>query len=92
MHAAVDRHGLLLMPTTPAASAPIGSVGPTLADFCSLANVAGLPAINVPAGWSDNGMPIGVQLIGRVGEESGLFDAARILDTALAAYRPPKTA
>jgi Asp-tRNA(Asn)/Glu-tRNA(Gln) amidotransferase A subunit family amidase len=34
-------------------------------------------------------MPVAVQLVGRVGSESGLFAAARTLDTALGAYRCP---
>jgi Asp-tRNA(Asn)/Glu-tRNA(Gln) amidotransferase A subunit family amidase len=39
-------------------------------------NLAGLPAVSVPAGRDDDGLPVGVQLIGRRGEEAVLLDAA----------------
>ena len=89
MRAAVARHGILVMPTTPSPPLPLGTPSPTQADFCSLANIAGLPAISIPAGWSGAGLPIGVQLVGREREEQLLFDVASRLDAALDAYRPP---
>ena len=53
------------------------------------ANIAGLPALSLPGGWSPDGLPIGIQLIGQTGHEAGLFALARRLDAALNAYRPP---
>ncbi|WP_166981195.1 amidase [Paramicrobacterium fandaimingii] len=41
--------------------------------FTSFVNVAGLPAITLPVGQTPDGLPMGVQLIGRPGEEATLF-------------------
>ncbi len=46
-------------------------------------NLAGLPAISVPAGKDKNGMPIGVQLIGKAFGETDILNAAYALETAL---------
>jgi aspartyl-tRNA(Asn)/glutamyl-tRNA(Gln) amidotransferase subunit A len=88
--ALVARNGFLLMPTAPQAAFPHSEAAPAnQADFTCLANIAGLPAISFPAGWSSEGLPIGVQLVGQTGHEAGLFDLAKALDKGLAAYRPP---
>lgn len=42
-----------------------------------LANLTGLPAMSVPCGFSDTGLPIGLQMIGRRFDESTLLRAAR---------------
>jgi amidase len=46
-------------------------------------NVTGQPAISVPAGFSNDGLPIGVQLIGRVGAEVQLLQLAEQLERKL---------
>jgi aspartyl-tRNA(Asn)/glutamyl-tRNA(Gln) amidotransferase subunit A len=90
VRAAVAGGAVLLMPTTPQAGFTNATAAPAnQADFTALANIAGLPAISIPAGVDSDGMPVAVQLVGRVGSESGLFAAARTLDTALGAYRCP---
>jgi aspartyl-tRNA(Asn)/glutamyl-tRNA(Gln) amidotransferase subunit A len=90
LEAAVETYGAILLPTAPQAAFPHSEAGPAdQAGFTCLANVAGLPAISIPAGWDPDGLPVGVQLVGKVGEEAGLFALARRLDAALAAYRPP---
>lgn len=87
---AVERHGAVLLPTAPQVAFPHSQDAPAnQADFTCLANIAGLPAISIPAGWSDDGLPVGVQLIGKTGHEAALFALARKLNVALAAYRPP---
>ncbi|MDQ3134827.1 MAG: amidase family protein, partial [Acidobacteriota bacterium] len=52
-------------------------------------NVFGLPVVTVPAGRSREGLPIGVQVIGRAHEEEVVFAAARIVETALGGWQPP---
>jgi aspartyl-tRNA(Asn)/glutamyl-tRNA(Gln) amidotransferase subunit A len=90
LEAAVDIYGAILLPTAPQTAFPHSATAPAnQADFTCLANIAGLPAIAIPAGWSDDGLPVGVQLVGKTGHEAGLFALARKLDAALAAYRPP---
>ncbi len=90
LNAIVTEHGPLLLPTAPQPAFDHAEPAPAnQADFTCLANVANLPAITLPAGTAANGMPIGVQLIGPRGAESGLFALARRLDSHLAAYRQP---
>ena len=86
----VEQHGFLLMPTVPNPAFPLSEPEPAAqADFTCLANIAGLPALAIPAGWTGDGLPVSVQIIGAAGAEAGLFRIARHLDRALNAYRPP---
>ncbi len=90
IRALVTRNGFLILPTAPQPAFPHSDAAPAnQADFTCIASIAGLPAISFPAGWSADGMPIGVQLVGQVGHEAGLFDLAKSLDKGIAAYRPP---
>ena len=84
-------YGFLIMPTVPNTAFAHADAEPAAqADFTCLANIAGLPSISIPAGWSADGLPIGVQLVGPAGAEAALFALARHLDTQLNAYRAPK--
>jgi len=54
-----------------------------LADIYTIGvNLAGLPAISVPCGFSKGGLPIGLQLIGRPFAEADLLSAAHLYDRA----------
>lgn len=46
------------------------------------ANLAGLPALTVPAGHDPDGLPIGVQIVGPRWSEVSLIDVAATLETA----------
>jgi amidase len=61
------------------------------ANFSQPFNLSGQPGLNVPAVWTDDGLPVGVQLVGRPFGEATLFQVARQLETAMpwAARRPP---
>ena len=60
--------------------------------YARAANVLGLPAVSVPAGRTREGLPLGVQLIGRPFEEESLLAAASIIEAALGGWvRPPNT-
>ncbi|HXJ19791.1 MAG TPA: amidase [Polyangia bacterium] len=50
--------------------------------FSPLANVAGLPAMSVPLSWNAQGLPIGSQLMARLGDEATLFRVAAQLEQA----------
>lgn len=50
--------------------------------FTLLGNVTGLPAMSVPLGMSKKGLPIGMQLIGRMNDETTLFSLAGELEWA----------
>jgi aspartyl-tRNA(Asn)/glutamyl-tRNA(Gln) amidotransferase subunit A len=91
VRAVIEDHGFLILPTVPNPPFPHADPEPAAqADFTCLANIAGLPAISIPAGWTEDGLPIGVQLIGPAGAEAGLFALARQIDNTLRAYRPPQ--
>jgi aspartyl-tRNA(Asn)/glutamyl-tRNA(Gln) amidotransferase subunit A len=90
VQALVARNGFLILPTAPQPAFPHSEPAPAnQADFTCIASIAGLPAISFPAGWSADGLPIGMQLVGQVGHEAGLFDLAKSLDKGIAAYCPP---
>lgn len=87
----VDDHGFLIMPTVPNPPFPHSESEPAAqADFTCLANIAGLPSLTLPAGWTSDGLPVGVQVVCRAGYEAGLFAMARHIDLRLDAYRPPQ--
>jgi aspartyl-tRNA(Asn)/glutamyl-tRNA(Gln) amidotransferase subunit A len=73
---------LLLTPTAPSAAFGLGE---KLADpiamylndvFAVPASLAGLPAISVPAGLDAQGLPLGLQIVGRALDEQGVLNAA----------------
>lgn len=46
-------------------------------------NFSGLPAISLPLGWSGDGVPLGVQLVGRYGDEATVLAASTQLEQAM---------
>jgi aspartyl-tRNA(Asn)/glutamyl-tRNA(Gln) amidotransferase subunit A len=85
---AFERIDAILAPTAPSAAFAIGEnsddpVAMYLNDvFTVPANLAGLPAISVPAGLSADGLPLGLQIIGRAFDEAGVLRVAQVLETA----------
>ena len=51
--------------------------------FTQLANLTGQPAMSVPAHWADNGLPVGVQFMAPMGDETTLFQLAAQLESEL---------
>jgi aspartyl-tRNA(Asn)/glutamyl-tRNA(Gln) amidotransferase subunit A len=75
-------HDLVFLPTSPTPAFKLGErlddpIAMYLSDiFTTPANIAGLPAISIPAGLSPNGLPIGMQLIAPWGQEAKLMRGA----------------
>ncbi|MDT7605392.1 MAG: amidase, partial [Acidobacteriota bacterium] len=55
-------------------------------------NVFGLPVACVPAGRTREGLPLGVQIVGRPFAEATVLAAARVVEEALGGWQPPKPA
>ncbi len=78
----------ILTPATPTAAFPIGErsddpIAMYLNDvFTVPVNLAGLPGISVPAGLTADGLPLGLQLIGRAFDEAMLLRIARTIERA----------
>ncbi len=77
----------ILTPATPSAAFGLGEKGAAdpiemyLNDiFTVTVNMAGLPGIAVPAGLSTEGLPLGLQLIGRAFDEETLFSVAEVIE------------
>ena len=79
---AFKRVDLLLTPTSPTTAFKAGThtedpVSMYLSDLLTIpANLAGLPAISLPCGFDSSAMPIGLQLIGNVLDESSILNVA----------------
>jgi len=58
--------------------------------FTVTANMSGLPGIVVPAGTTANGLPLGLQLIGKAFDETMLFRAARVIEDAAGRFAPER--
>lgn len=88
----------LLTPATPSAAFGIADqemnsdpVKMYLNDvFTVTVNMAGLPGIAVPAGLSEKGLPLGLQLIGRPFDEETLFATASVIEKAAGRFSPSK--
>jgi aspartyl-tRNA(Asn)/glutamyl-tRNA(Gln) amidotransferase subunit A len=80
----------ILLPTTSTVAFGLGEkasnpVAMYMADLLTVqANLAGNPAISIPAGINEEGLPMGVQLMTKRGEDQQLFDLSRLIEGALA--------
>jgi aspartyl-tRNA(Asn)/glutamyl-tRNA(Gln) amidotransferase subunit A len=86
---AFDTCDALLTPATPSAAFALGAkdtmdpVTMYLNDvFTVTANLAGVPAMSLPAGLDESGLPLGLQLIGRHKDEGTLFSLAGAIEKA----------
>ncbi len=83
----MEKYDLLLTPTMAVTAFPVGQFPQTIdgADvaprwgympFTPVFNLTGQPAASVPCGFSDDGMPIGLHIVGRRGEEATVLRAS----------------
>jgi aspartyl-tRNA(Asn)/glutamyl-tRNA(Gln) amidotransferase subunit A len=87
--AAYAAHDLLLAPTTPTTAFPLGAktadpLSMYLSDVCTIpSNLAGHPAVSVPYGRGDDGLPVGLQVLAPALGEPTMFRAAAALERSL---------
>ena len=85
---AFEEVDLLVCPTSPSTAFKAGDkttdpLSMYLLDLMTIpVNLAGLPGISVPCGFDEQGLPIGLQLIGNVLREDVLFHAAYAYEQA----------
>src|SRR5207237_10211493 len=86
----------MLTPTTPSAAFAIGEKGSDPVEmylndmFTVTVNMAGLPGIAVPAGLDAQGLPLGLQPIGKPFDEETLFALGQKIEDAAGHFAPEK--
>lgn len=86
---AFQKVDVLLSPTTPTPSFPFGEapkdpVTMYMNDLLTVpANIAGVPALSLPVGFTHQGLPVGLQLIAPAFEESRLFQVAGVMEESV---------
>jgi aspartyl-tRNA(Asn)/glutamyl-tRNA(Gln) amidotransferase subunit A len=87
----------MLTPATPSAAFGLGEKGQAdpiemyLNDvFTVTVNMAGLPGISVPAALDAQGLPLGLQLIGRPFDEETLFSLGSVIEQAAGRFTPER--
>ncbi|MDA5193128.1 Asp-tRNA(Asn)/Glu-tRNA(Gln) amidotransferase subunit GatA [Govanella unica] len=93
--AAFNDVDVLLTPTAPSAAFGIGETKDPIAMYLNdvftvPASLAGLPAMSVPAGLSSTGLPLGLQLIGKVFDEATLLNVGSVIERAANFTARPK--
>ncbi len=93
--AAFEAADVLLTPTTPGPAFGIKEKQDPLEMYLNdiftvPINMAGLPGISVPAGLTEDRLPLGLQLIGRAYDESTMLRAARVIEDAAGVCAAPR--
>ena len=92
---AFEKVDALLTPATPSAAFPVGRkiddpVTNYLNDvFTVPANLAGLPGIAVPGGLTSDGLPLGLQVLGRPFDEASLYRVAGVIEAVAGFTQTP---
>ncbi len=87
----LDSHQVdaLVYPTVRREPARIGE--PQSGSTCSVSANSGLPALSMPAGFTDSGLPVGIELLGRPFQDTRLVALAFAFETTGPRRRPPPT-
>ncbi len=90
-----DKVDVVLTPATPSPAFAPGEISDPVQMYLNdiftvTVNMAGLPGIAVPAGISKDGLPLGLQLIGKAFDEETLFTAAAAIEQVAGGYQAPK--
>ncbi len=91
---AFTKYDVLVTPTTPTTA--FGFCEKTndplqmyMADICTVSvNIGGLPAVVLPCGYDENGLPIGLQIIGKPFGEAAILNAAYALEKTITKIKP----
>ena len=78
-----QRYDAILTPAAPGSAPPLGSTGDPV--FCTLWSLCGMPALNLPLLHAPDNLPLGLQLVGRRGDDARLLRSARWLAARLQA-------
>jgi aspartyl-tRNA(Asn)/glutamyl-tRNA(Gln) amidotransferase subunit A len=86
---------VVLTPATPSPAFARGEISDPVQMYLNdiftvTVNMAGLPGIAVPAGVSNDGLPLGLQLIGKAFDEETLFKTAAAIEQVAGGYTAPK--
>jgi len=76
----------VLVPAAPG-EAPLGLGNTGDPIFNRMWTLLGVPCVTLSARWAENGLPTGIQLVGRIGNDARLMACAAFLEQALAASR-----
>lgn len=91
---AFETYDVLVTPTAPTTAYGIGEktsdpLQMYMGDICTVSvNIGGLPAIVLPCGYDQNGMPIGLQIIGKPFGEAAILNAAYALEKTITKVKP----
>ena len=89
-----ETYDVLLSPTIARTHLPLGTVRmdgtleqyqeglAPMISFTAVCNATGVPAMSVPLAWTDDGLPIGMHFVGRLGAEEMLYSLAAELERA----------
>lgn len=84
-----ENHDIILTPTAPTTAFKIGEKSDNplemyLSDICTVSvNIAGLPGLSIPCGVDSEGMPVGMQLIGKRFDEETILNAGYTYEQAI---------
>lgn len=96
----MEQHDFLLTPTTAHAAFATDIEGPAMIDgrevdpaawvaFSSLGNFTGLPASSVPVGFTSDGRPVGLQIMGRHLDDIGVLSLSAVAEALFPQPAPP---
>ena len=93
---AFKKYDILITPAYPTTAFGIGEkINPVqmyMGDICSVSvNIGGLPAVVIPCGYDNNGLPIGIQIIGKPYSEATILNAAYALEKTITKRAPQLT-
>jgi amidase len=96
----LEKYEFLVLPTTQVVPFPVETEYPTeingvqmrtymeWMEICYAISLTGLPAISVPCGFTDAGMPVGLQIVGRKNDDLGVLQLAYAFEQAAQVAKP----